>query len=104
MIKHIVMWTLKEEARRDSINQMKKMLESMQNKVDGLTYLEVGINSISNDCECDLVLYTEFQNKSSLKEYQNHPDHLLIKKFVGPICDSRHQVDFEVNTSLRDYC
>ena len=47
---------------------------------------------------------TEFQNKSSLKEYQNHPDHLLIKKFVGPICESRHQVDFEVNTSLKDYC
>ena len=103
MIKHIVMWTLKQEARSTSINQMKEMLEGMQNKVDGLTYLEVGINSISNDCECDLVLYTEFQNKSSLNEYQKHPDHLLIKKFVGPISKSRHQVDYEVNTSLRAF-
>ena len=98
------MWTLKQETRSTSINQMKEMLEGMQNKVDGPTYLEVGINSISNDCECDLVLYTEFQNKSSLNEYQKHPDHLLIKRFVGPICNSRHQVDYEVNTSLRDFC
>lgn len=94
MLKHMVMWKLKAENRADNAGQMKQMLEAMAGKVAGLRRIEVGINAIPGADSCDVVLYSEFDDEQALNEYNQHPDHLVIKDFVKDIRETRHQVDY----------
>ncbi|WP_045517636.1 Dabb family protein, partial [Clostridium sporogenes] len=48
MIKHIVMWKLKEfaegKSKLENANKIKMSLEDLQNKIDALKLIEVGVN------------------------------------------------------------
>jgi hypothetical protein len=94
MIKHIVMWKLKEDSLEKGLSQLKTMLENMQGTVEGLKTLEVGINSTPVDTSCDLVLYTEFDSVKALNLFQNHPKHKAIKQTAKDWILHRHQVDY----------
>lgn len=96
MLKHVVMWKLKPENRAANAQQMKQMLEAMAGKVSGLRSIEVGVNGIPGAGTCDVVLYSVFDDKQALNEYNEHPDHLAIKDFVKNIRETRYQVDYEV--------
>ena len=94
MIKHIVMWKLKEGALEKGLSQFKAMLEEMQGTVKGLKMLEIGVNSTPFDTSCDLVLYTVFDSFEALTLFQNHPKHLRIKDAAKEWVLHRHQVDY----------
>ena len=94
MIKHIVMWKLKENALKKGLSQFMTMLEDMRGTVEGLKTLEVGVNSTPLDTSCDLVLYTVFDSLEALDRFQNHPKHLEIKQAAKEWVLHRHQVDY----------
>lgn len=98
MIKHIVMWKLKEfsEGRNKAENMdiMKNMLEALNGKIPGLEKLEVGLNTSSSEMSFDLVLYSEFKDEQALETYQNHPEHLIVREFVGKVREKRAVVDY----------
>ena len=99
MVKHIVMWKLKEEAEGNSkeVNAklMKKSLEDLKEKIPVLKLSEVGINN--NDVnEYDVVLNCEFNNMADLDIYQNHPEHVKVGGFVRSVVESRACVDYEM--------
>jgi heme-degrading monooxygenase HmoA len=94
MIKHIVLWKLKEGAVEKGLSQFKTMLEEMQGTVEGLKMLEIGVNSTPLDTSCDLVLYTVFDSFEALTLFQNHPKHLKIKQAAKQWVLDRHQVDY----------
>ncbi len=100
MIKHIVVWKLKERAEgsNKSANaaKAKKLLEGLNGKIPGLLHLEVGIDFANTDSSADLVLYSEFDSKQSLEQYRNHPDHLRVAEFVSRIRSERQTVDYEL--------
>lgn len=52
----------------------------MQGKVNGLLKVEVRFDFSNEKDSCDVVLYSEFENKEALHQYQVHPDHEEIKK------------------------
>lgn len=99
MIKHIVMWKLKEfsegRSKAENIQIMKSMLEALNGKIPGLEKLEVGLNISSSEMGFDLVLYSEFKDEQALETYQNHPEHLIIREFVGKVRDKRAVVDYK---------
>ena len=97
MIKHIVMWKLKEDVAKESLLKFKALLEAMQDKVEGLQTLEVGVNVVPLDAACDLVLYSEFDSMEALDRYQNHRDHLKIKPAAKACVLYRSQVDYVVD-------
>lgn len=98
MLKHIVMWTLKAHAqgadRATNAAQMKTLLESMRGKVAGLERLEVGLATPGLEADCDVILICEFTTAAALAAYQNHPDHLAMKTFIGAIRETRHALDY----------
>jgi len=101
MIKHIVMWKLKEHAegcgKLENAQKLKSWLESLADKIAELKFVEVGINFDHSDAAFDVVLYTEFENKEALKSYQAHPEHRrLIKEFLDKIRLEKKVVDYEV--------
>ncbi|HOJ79042.1 MAG TPA: Dabb family protein [Bacillota bacterium] len=101
MIKHIVMWRLKEQANGDAklatALSIKNKLESLSGKIPGLIKIEVGIDFSNTDRSSDLVLYSEFETKEALVNYQNHPEHQAIVPFVVENVSERRVVDYEVN-------
>jgi hypothetical protein len=99
MIKHIVMWRLKDEAEgaTKEVNalKLKESLESLVGVIPSLKAAEVGINFNLSDAAFDVVLYSEFDDKEGLSSYQTHPEHMKIVDFVGEIRTDRAVVDYE---------
>ncbi len=99
MIKHIVMWRLKEEAEGRSQNEsahlIKQRLEDLQGKLDGLIKIEVGIDFSCDKDSSHIVLYSEFRDKDALSAYLTHPLHEAIKPLVLSARSERRVVDYE---------
>ena len=101
MIKHIVMWKLKEHAegcnKLENAQKLKSRLESLADKIAEIKFVEAGINFDDSDAAFDVVLYSEFENKETLKAYQAHPEHQrIIKEFLNKIRIEKKVVDYEV--------
>lgn len=100
MIKHIVMWKLKDFAegrnKAENMQIMKNRLEALNGKIPGLEKLEVGFNIDPSEAGFDLVLYSEFKDEQALETYQHHPDHLAVRDFVGKVREKREVVDYLV--------
>lgn len=99
MIKHIVMWRLKEIAddatKQENAEKLKGKLESLRDKIKEIKFIEVGINVNPSEAAYDIVLYSEFENREALQKYQNHPEHKKIVDFVTRIRTDRCVVDYE---------
>ena len=100
MIKHIVFWRLNESAygndKQTNAQILKGKILAMQGKVDGLLKVEVGFDFSNEKDSCDVALYSEFTSKESLHQYQIHPDHEEIKKWLREVRYERRVVDYEV--------
>lgn len=101
MIKHIVFWRLNESAHGMDKHSIAKILKdkllAMQGKIDGLLKVEVGFDFSNEKDSCDVALYSEFETKEALHQYQIHPDHLEIKKWLSEVRYERRVVDYEIS-------
>ncbi len=100
MIKHIVMWQLKDHAeggdKATNAIKMKALLDACADIVPGILKLEVAIAQPGLEATYDVVLYSEFESVAALDAYQNHPQHLALKPFVGAVRLARQCMDYEV--------
>lgn len=100
MIKHIVMWKLKEfaEDNNKQVNAsiIKEKLENLKGEISQIRAIEVGININKSAQAYDAVLYSEFENYEDLSIYLNHPSHKRISEFISRIRDERTVVDYDV--------
>jgi len=98
MIKHIVMWKLKNKA---DAGIMKDKLEGLMGKIPGLIKLEVGINIDDSAQSADVVLYSELESEEALAGYQAHPEHQAVVPWVKAATISRTVVDYKVECNLQ---
>jgi hypothetical protein len=98
MIKHIVLWKLKEistEGTKDETSVLlKNKLLSLKNIIPEIITIEVGINTPEVQGNFDIVLMVEFANLQDLDVYQNHPAHLKVVEFVKLVREERVAIDF----------
>jgi len=92
MVKHIVMWRLKNKA---DAAQVKQQLEGMKGRIEGLLALEVGLN-FAESSPVDIALYSEFKDRAALESYVDHPVHVPVKQFVGARVAERWVTDYEI--------
>lgn len=100
MLKHIVMWKLKEQARgvskSENAKEFKRLLDNCANIVDGMLKLETAIAEECDEATYDVILYTEFDSKEALAAYQVHPTHAALKPFVAEVKLERQCMDYYV--------
>jgi heme-degrading monooxygenase HmoA len=100
VIKHIVMWKLKEYAegadKATNVAKVKALLEDCRNLVPGIRTFEVAVARPDLEATYDVVLYSEFESKAALDAYQNHPQHIAAKPFIGAVRLERQCMDYEV--------
>jgi heme-degrading monooxygenase HmoA len=100
MLKHIVMWKLKDQAegadKASNARKMKELLDPCANIVPGILKFEVALAQTGLEATYDVVLYSEFASKAALDAYQEHPQHVALKPFIGAIREARQCMDYEV--------
>lgn len=92
MVKHIVMYTLKEKLdKSDAVAFIASVLEPLVGKIPGLLHLEVKQAYQG----MDYALYSEFTTKEALADYAVHPLHLEAKEKFHHMLASRVSADYE---------
>lgn len=100
MIRHIVMWTLKDEAegasREANMLKVRQLLESCRDCVPGILEFEVGLAGPGHEATHDVILNSLFASREALDAYQGHPRHVAIKPFMGAVRAERACMDYEL--------
>ncbi len=100
MIKHIVLWKLKDQIEGTSKieNALKiiTQLEDLKNHIPEIVQIEAGRNFNSSEVAYDVALYSTFVSKEDLEKYQQHPDHVKVASFINSVVDERVVVDYEI--------
>ena len=92
MVKHIVLYTLKEGVNKEkAVKIIKDQLEPLVGVIPGLTHMEIrqayqGV---------DYALYSEFESREALAAYANHPAHLAAKDHFWHLLDTRVAADYD---------
>jgi hypothetical protein len=98
MLKHIVLFKLKEKAegasKQDNVTMLKRELETLPGRIPQIVKMEVGINAVPSEAAYDVAIYSEFADKDALAIYQKHPEHMKVIELVKKIVEGRAVVDY----------
>jgi hypothetical protein len=106
MIRHVVMWKLKDEAegasKEKNAEKMKLILEGLKVNIDEIKNVEVGINISDDDDEAgspyDVVLISDFETELDYTMYTRNAHHKKAINFINSVIEDRHFVDYKVDT------
>ena len=99
MVKHVILWTLKDEfsdAQKADIKKgIKEGLEGLKGQIPGMIDIKVNIDPLASS-NCDLMLDSSFEDEASLKGYAVHPAHVAVADGkVRPFTANRVCMDYE---------
>ena len=100
MVKHIILWTLKEmdESQKEAVKAgIKEGLEGLKGKIPGLVDIKVITEGRLPSSTADLMLDSTFETEEALKGYSKHPEHVAVADSkVRPFTASRACLDFQM--------
>ncbi len=99
MVKHIILWQLKDGLSQQEKQQIKKDikngLEGLQGKIPGLLEIHVHTDGLSTS-NADVMLDSSFEDEDALKGYAVHPEHVKVADSrVRPYTKVRMCMDFQ---------
>lgn len=93
MVKHIVVYTLKEGVDKDeAVKLIASCLEPLVGRISGLRKMEIRRCFAGSD----YALYSEFDRPEDVPVYRAHPLHQEAKKQFHHLLKSRVSADYEV--------
>ncbi|MBO5281829.1 MAG: Dabb family protein [Lachnospiraceae bacterium] len=100
MVKHVILWTLKEELTPEEKTavkaDIKAGLEGLAGQIPGLLEIRVYTEGLPSS-NADLMLDSAFADEAALKGYAVHPAHVAVADGkVRPYTAVRSCLDFEV--------
>jgi quinol monooxygenase YgiN len=99
VIHHVVMWRLRDEAKRTRLaavtEQIQALAAAMRTTVPGLLRLDLCDNRAAVPDAADLLLYGEFESWHALQGYEAHPLHVQLRGLIAPLRSERRVVDYE---------
>ena len=102
MVKHIILWRLKDELTADKKAKVKQEikagLEGLAGRIPGLLSLEVNVDGRLDSSNADVMLDSTFVDEAALKAYAVHPEHVAVADGkVRPYTCLRTCLDYIVN-------
>lgn len=100
MVKHVILWQLKDELSAEEKNDVKKGikegLEGLAGKIPGLLEIKVQVDGLASS-NADVMLDSSFTDEEALKGYAVHPEHVAVADGkVRPYTKTRACLDYEV--------
>ena len=98
MVKHMIIWTLKEELSAEEKAAVKagikEGLEGLAGKIPGLVDIKVQIDGLASS-NADVMLDSTFESEDALKTYATHPEHVKVAdNNVRPFMQVRLCMDY----------
>ncbi len=99
MVKHIILWQLKDELSAEEKTAVKagikEGLEALAGKIPGLLEIKVQTEGLASS-NADVMLDSSFEDEAALKVYASHPEHVAVADGkVRPYTKTRVCLDFE---------
>ena len=98
MLRHIIMFKLKDQgsqvAKDQKLETLKKMINELEGRIPGLVSIGAGINVSTRNVAYDLVLVSEFRNEEDLGVYRIHPLHMEVVNYLKDIKEESAEVDY----------
>lgn len=99
MVKHIILWQLKDELTKEQISEVKagikSGLEGLKGEIPGLIDIKVVTEGLASS-NADVMLDSTFESEEALKGYATHPKHVAVADGkVRPYTASRVCMDYE---------
>lgn len=100
MVKHVILWTLKEdlsEAKKKRIKaDIKESLEGLCGQIPGLMDMRVRIKCLPTST-ADIMMESVFLDAEALEEYSVHPKHVEVaENKVRPYTAVRSCMDYKL--------
>ncbi len=100
MVKHVILWQLKDELTKEQISEVKagikSGLEGLKGEIPGLIDIKVVTEGLASS-NADVMLDSTFESEEALKGYAVHPKHVAVADGkVRPYTESRVCMDYEV--------
>ena len=100
MVKHIILWQLKDEfSKEEKITikaGIKEGLESLKGKIPGLLDIHVQTEYLASST-AEVMLDSTFESEEALRSYSTHPEHVKIADAkVRPYTKNRSCLDYIV--------
>lgn len=100
MVKHVILWQLKDELsvdeKRDVSASIKTGLEALKGKIPGLVDIKVEVEPLASS-NADVMLDSTFESEEALKGYAVHPEHVAVADGkVRPYTKMRVCMDYEL--------
>ena len=100
MVKHVILWTLKDELSAEekvSVKAgIKEGLEGLKGQIDGLIDIKVNIDCLASS-NAEVMLDSTFEDEASLKGYSTNPKHVAVADSkVRPYTKTRSCMDYEI--------
>ena len=104
MVKHIILWTLKEEISAEEKEKIKvgikEGLEGLAGQIPGLMEIHVQTECLPSS-NAEVMLDTTFESAEALKGYSTHPAHVaVVDGKVRPYTATRTCMDFEAQEKV----
>lgn len=101
MVKHVIIWTLKEEYSAEQKAKikadMKESLEALKGVIPGLIDIKLYTEPLSSSKNAEVLLDTTFESEEALKNYSVHPIHVeAANTKVRPFVSGRSCMDYEI--------
>jgi len=98
MVKHIILWILKDEYSNEEKQKIKAdaktNLEALKGKIPDLIDIKVYTNGLASS-NADFMLDSSFESEDALKAYAVHPDHVEVANtLVRPYTAVRSCLDY----------
>ena len=93
MVKHIVMFKLKEN-NPENLDLAVSTLRGLDGKIETLRLIEVGLDFNKSERAYDIVLTTHFDDETGLAAYASHPNHLPVIDTMRSLCSSSIVADY----------
>jgi hypothetical protein len=100
MIKHLVWWSLKEEAAgapaAENCTKMVAMLRALEGKIPSLKSIEISTEFLGSTSEepIQVILQSTHDDEAGLKAYAVHPEHMKCVEFIKQIVATRKAIDY----------
>ena len=99
MVKHIVLWKLKEELSKEEKDKVKKEIKEglleLKGKIKEIVEIKVNTEGMEGST-VDVLLDTVFESEEALRTYAAHPDHVAVGMAkIKPYMAERICYDYE---------
>lgn len=94
MITHVVLLKLKDD-HRDAGDRLTQKMLALPPLIPQIKHFEVQPNIVESERNYDVILISKFDSLQTLKEYQQHPDHLVLLDYVRQVCSDLKVIDYE---------